>query len=251
MSELGEYGTGLLLIVEEDRREASLWRRLGGDNDSEARQALFDKHSIAARALAKRAYFSRQRGNMTLGDFEHAAYEALLRAIDRFDPKRVGAFPGYLRSTVDGAIADMLGRWSEAGTQYSTLRKVHGERLRSLRNQGSEASQVQSDFSQLVELTVGIALGLLLEDTGMVDTGGSSSDVAGGYSRSGLLAIRMRISEEVDNLDEPQKTIVLRHYVDGLTFAQISDMLKLSRGRVSQLHRAGLSLLRGRLVDDL
>ena len=41
--------------------------------------------------------------------------------------------------------------------------------------------------------------------------------------------------------------IIRRHYLDGLTFEDIGSKMGLSKGRVSQIHKAALILLRKRL----
>jgi RNA polymerase sigma factor for flagellar operon FliA len=40
---------------------------------------------------------------------------------------------------------------------------------------------------------------------------------------------------------------VRQHYDHGLSFAQVAQLMGLSRGRISQLHRAALDRLRKRL----
>jgi len=39
------------------------------------------------------------------------------------------------------------------------------------------------------------------------------------------------------------------HYIHGVAFEQLASLLDLSKGRVSQLHRAALLLLRKRLRE--
>ena len=41
--------------------------------------------------------------------------------------------------------------------------------------------------------------------------------------------------------------MIRQHYDNGLSFARIAEMLELSRGRVSQLHRSALTRLRKRI----
>ena len=49
------------------------------------------------------------------------------------------------------------------------------------------------------------------------------------------------------NLPEQEAVVVRQHYDHGLPFAQVAQLMGLSRGRIAQLHRAALERLRKRL----
>ena len=57
------------------------------------------------------------------------------------------------------------------------------------------------------------------------------------------------LQSEMEALPERERTILRQHYVNGLSFEQLAELLKISKGRVSQLHRAALLLLRKRMRD--
>jgi RNA polymerase sigma factor for flagellar operon FliA len=51
----------------------------------------------------------------------------------------------------------------------------------------------------------------------------------------------------VETLPEREQSILRRHYFDGLGFEEIGAVLGVTKGRISQIHRAALGLLRKRL----
>ena len=44
-------------------------------------------------------------------------------------------------------------------------------------------------------------------------------------------------------------TWVRHHYMDGMSFDQIGALLGVTKGRISQLHRAAINLLRSRMIN--
>ena len=51
----------------------------------------------------------------------------------------------------------------------------------------------------------------------------------------------------MNGLPARERDILRHHYIDGVGFDQLAVLLGVSKGRVSQLHRSALDLLRKRL----
>jgi RNA polymerase sigma-B factor len=81
----------------EDRR---LLERYHRDGDAVAREALVQRFLPLARQLARRY----QRGGEPLDDLVQVASLGLLKAIDRFDPKRETAFSSFAVPTILGEL---------------------------------------------------------------------------------------------------------------------------------------------------
>ncbi|MBC7987854.1 MAG: hypothetical protein H7X93_14475 [Sphingomonadaceae bacterium] len=56
-----------------------------------------------------------------------------------------------------------------------------------------------------------------------------------------------RVALEIDAIGGRERDIVRYHYQEGLDFTQIGLLMNLTKGRISQLHRTTLALLRKRL----
>jgi RNA polymerase sigma factor for flagellar operon FliA len=50
-------------------------------------------------------------------------------------------------------------------------------------------------------------------------------------------------------LDEPELSVIRQHYFEGVPFTQLALARGLSKGRISQIHRAALGKLKDRLRD--
>jgi RNA polymerase sigma factor for flagellar operon FliA len=61
-----------------------------------------------------------------------------------------------------------------------------------------------------------------------------------------LHSLLTSMSGLVEELSEPGRTIIRRHYFDGMQFSAIAELVGLSKGRVSQLHARALADLRKR-----
>ncbi|MNL27225.1 RNA polymerase sigma factor SigD [compost metagenome] len=112
-------------------------------------------------------------------------------------------------------------------------------------------------FRYLAEVGIGLALGVMLEDTGMVDAQAfergeaqSPSPEVSYFRKSELEQLRTVLRSLVGQLSEQQRTVIRHHYLQGIPFDEIAAMMKLTRGRVSQLHRQALLRLRELLSTD-
>jgi RNA polymerase sigma factor FliA len=235
--------SGLGLLVHPARAEASLWRRLRFEAEIECRQTLFERYVPLARTIAA-SKFHQRRGSAERGDCEHFAYEGLLQAIDRFDPLLGVPFSAYARRRIVGCIADGLAKMSEFGAQISHRSRVEQERMRSLAP--SAAAAGDDPLSALSDLAVGLAIGMMLEGTSLMPANGADPRPTA-YESLEWRERQARLAAEVQKLPEKEAVIVRQHYHNGLSLAQIAELLDLSRGRISQLHRSALERLRKRI----
>ncbi|MFA6114572.1 MAG: sigma-70 family RNA polymerase sigma factor [Sphingomonas sp.] len=223
------------------RAEASLWRRFRFEDDLKCRETLFNRYFALARAIAGRLFRQRMTKRLDRGDFDQFACEGLLHAIDRYDPLRGVPFGAYARRRISGNIADGIATLSEVDAQLSHRHRMEQERLRSIGRSGSDA------LAALSELAVGLAVGLMLEGTGLIDGGDAVDTRPSAYDSLAWRETQTLLVSEVARLPESEAIVVRQHYDHGLPFAQVAQLMGVSRGRVSQLHRAALERLRKRL----
>lgn len=209
---------------------------------------LFERYVGLARAIAARHYHRRTVKRVERGDFEQHAFEGLLQAIDRFDPLRGVPFGGYARRRIVGSIAEGVARMSEVDAQISHRNRIEQERLRSLARRGEGAGEDEDDaLAALSDLAFGLALGLMLEGTGLVEPADGADSRPSAYETLERRELQARLAGAVRGLPAQEALILRQHYENGLSFARLAELLDLSRGRVSQLHRAALDRLKKRL----
>ncbi|AMM15332.1 flagellar biosynthesis protein FliA [Burkholderia sp. PAMC 28687] len=209
---------------------------------------MFSHYLPYARALAAQLYAGRHRDDVEFKDFLQLACIGLLESIDRFEPHREVLFRTFCTPRIRGNVLAGITRLSDGQEQASLQRRMRRERLASL-EQGSESgSRSRGTFQTLATLTVGLAIGFLLDDTGLVEDDVSKPAPYGSaWQTIALRQTREQLHAAVDQLPARDQKIIRYHYFHGLNFEQISDILGLTKGRISQLHRAALLDLRKKI----
>lgn len=234
---------------EEDRRSGwALWQRFVPARNEAVRQELVAHYTPLARMLAARLYAVRSDPGLEFPDYHHFAMVGLLESIDRFDPARGIRFESYASPHVRGTIADGVAALSERQRQAAVRRQVLRERTRSLADTAPADVKPQAALAQVAEIAVGLALGFMLEDSGMfLDPHAEPGLADGTYRTAELRSTCLLVNDSLAHLAAPERRVLSLHYLQGMAFTDIADDLGLSRGRISQLHRAGLASLQRRL----
>jgi RNA polymerase sigma factor for flagellar operon FliA len=234
--------------VEEDGAEANLWIAFKRQNSQQAREKLFTRHAAFARNIAGRHYRERSRGDLEIGDLRQFAYTGLLEALDRFDPDRGIPFRAFAAHRISGSIRDGLSRMTEVREQLSWRQRVRRERTRSLSEHNADALGTNGAMEALAEIAVGLALGFILEGTGLYteDIDGQSPQPTA-YDSLAWKDMIAQLSTELSKLPDRERMILREHYGGGVGFDELASACGLTKGRISQLHRSALDLLRKRL----
>ena len=191
----------------------------------------------------------------------------LIDALEKFDPGRGNKFETYAIPRIKGAIIDELRAMDwvprsvrfkarEIEKAYSDLESIHkraptekevaarlGVTMRELHEVINQISFVQ--VLQLDEiLSVGSDRGeqVSLLDT-LADRGTDPTTALEGEETRGLLAAA------INSLSEREKIVVTLYYFEGLTLAEIGDILGVTESRVCQIHTKAVGQLRLQLVE--
>ena len=235
---------GVALLLRPERLEAALWRAHREDAGETTRQKLFDHYQPFARKLAGAQFTRRAIGGFERSDMEQLAYEALLQAISRFDPGRAIPFESYARRRILGHISNGLATMSEAAALYRYRQRAERDRLRSLRERGAD----EDALTALSRLAATLALGLMAEDVHSLDPESLPDGQPSAYESLAWHEMRQKLREQIASLPEREHYVISQHYRNGVSFQQIAAILGVSKGRVSQIHRAALLRLREQLA---
>lgn len=230
-----------------DAVEAALWLEFRANRSDLARARIFSHYAPFAQRIARRLFRERNWGDIELADLQQYAFAGLLEAINRYDPENGAPFRPFALRRIGGSIRDGISRLSELREQMAWRGRLQRERLRSLTEPPQDASSTAVEH--LSALTMGLALGFMLEGSGLDIDGltndGRNADTA--YDSLVWKETVLRLQVELGRLPEREQTILRQHYLNGVAFEQLAEVLDLSKGRVSQLHRAALMTLRKRL----
>lgn len=223
-----------------------LWEAFVKSRDGALRSELIEHYMPLARIVAARLYGVRSERGANFDDYLQYARVGLIEAVDRFDSERGVAFESYSSHRIRGAILNGVAQQSEVAAQRDFWRNRMSERVDSMTAQ-SGGNPRSASFADLIEITVGIALGLVLD----AGEGGPIDETPGGnpYAAAELEQFSRRVRAVVENLPERERAVVKGHYFDQLEFQEIAQRFSITKGRVSQLHARALARLR-ELLDE-
>lgn len=158
--------------------------------------------------------FCDSRG-IDIWDIKQESYTAYLYALKSFNISKGYMFTTYLKMPFKNAVNDLLGRSkrevNEPLNSYKSLNKPVGL------PDGSE-----TEFGELIP------------DDNSLDF----------VKRLETLSEYETIHKIVDELPEPCKNVVNKHYFQGVTFSAIADEMGFSKERIRQIHLRALKILR-------
>lgn len=243
----------IVIVNDADRaEERRLWAAYRVAGTSADRDALITLYMPYAKAVAAKLYGRRYDDEAEFDDYFQLAIVGLMECVDRYDEKRGAQFKTYATTRMVGSILNGIDRISERHQQISLRRrlKASAERLESLADDDLDGIHSEELFRQLASIGVGLALGFLLEDSGMIDTHeGQAASPMSAYDHVALKQLRKRVVELVDRLPERESKVIRYHYLQDIPFTDIAAELGVTKGRVSQIHKRALELLKQELAN--
>ena len=207
-----------------------------------------------ARALAAMAYKRRLHDEIEFDDYLQFARLGMLEAMERFDPDQGALFSTFAARRMHGAILNGLERCTEKQQQIAARRRVQTKRLADVREAVGPTRHADDLFRHLAEVGIGLALCHLLEGTGMVDTGEPSASHPWAPDEQYALVerngLKRLLASLVDRLSPQQRTVIRAHYLQEQPFDELARAMRVTRQRISQIHRAGLAALRDLLAAE-
>jgi RNA polymerase sigma factor FliA len=222
------------------------WQEWTQHRSTDARDRLVNHYLPLAKMVAGRLYRTRAEWAVPYDDFLQYARVGLIEAVDAFDPARGTPFQAYAFHRVRGSILNGLARESELAAQREAGRRIRRERRESLLG-GSDMGAERTSLDDLIKLTVGLALGALLEGA---DEAADESPDTNPYAATEVMQLRRLVSAAVENLPQRERNLIRAHYYEQREFRELAEQWSLSKGRVSQLHSHAIELLQQLLAAE-
>lgn len=229
--------------------EDALWQRWIGLRDHAARDIIAHHYLGYARALAAQLYSGRRSDEFEFDEYLQFATLGMMESLDRFDPNQGVMFKTFANRRITGAVLSGLALLSERQEQVVFRKRIADERTASLTDEKTLNDDPEAILRELASIGVGLALGYILDGTGMVE-GNEQALPDNTYARTELRQFRERISYLVGRLTAREQEVVRLHYFQSKSFDEVAEQLGLSKGRVSQLHTQALGRLRSLLGDS-
>jgi RNA polymerase sigma factor for flagellar operon FliA len=175
----------------------------------------------------------------------------LMDAIERFEPARGLSFQTFAVPRIRGAIIDGMRSMDfvprSVRDKLRTIQRAQvtlEERIGRVPEDHEVAREVGIPLQQLRDLTrQANSNHANLDDFDLADELSSAADHQ--VEQGDVNASLMRV---VDQLGERDQVIIALYYFEGLTLAEIGQVLGVTESRVSQVHRRATTILREKLV---
>jgi len=233
-----------------------------GYKDAQEREQLLLEHLPQVKYIARRIH-DRLPAQVPLDDLIHAGVVGLIDAVEKFDPRKNVQLRSYAKFRIRGAILDSLREmdWSPRNLrrQARRIEEAHRElklrlgRVASEPELAKEVGMSLEDFQHLLGELRGLDLGSLQAES--KDPQAEEEVVSyrpGGTDKDPFFLclngeIRSHIAIALEDLDEKEKQVVRRYYLEELTMKEVGAVLGVGESRVSQIHSAAIVRLRARL----
>jgi RNA polymerase sigma factor FliA len=254
--------------AEVDAAIAELWREFKSSNDQRLRERLILHYSPLVKYVAGRVGVGLPP-NIEQADLVSYGIFGLIDAINKFDIERAIKFETYAISRIKGAIIDELRAidWIPRSVRYKAreVEKAYAALESRLHRSPTEAEVAQelgiklddlhAIFSQVSFVNV-IALDELLNVGGergdklsLVDTleDTKAEDPVAAFETE---ETKYLLARAINTLPEREKIVVTLYYYEGLTLAEIGQVLGVTESRICQMHTKAVLQLRGKLADQ-
>jgi RNA polymerase sigma factor FliA len=229
--------------------EAALWDSCKLQNSATARERLFLLYLPLAKRISARFVRDNHTTPVEFQELSQMASTGLLEAIDNFNPALGVPFRFYCPRRISGAILNGLAKLSEVNHQISLRKRIARERLRSVSQDTPKPKRVKDALDILGDIAAELALGMMLDSSAMYQE--SERDPAkDAYDTLVWKQAIAQMHREMEALPERERDLLRYHYLEAMSFDEIGKLFGVTKGRISQLHKAAIALLRKRLSNN-
>ena len=228
-----------------------IWREFRASKDPGLRNRLVLQYAPLVKYVAGRLR-TRMPDTVEQDDLVSDGVLGLMDAIERFEPARGLSFQTFAVPRIRGSIIDGMRSMDFVPRSVrDKLRMVHRaqvtleERLGRVPEDTEVAHEVGIPVQQLRDLSrQANSNHANLDDFDLADELTSAADHH--VEQGDVNASLMRV---VDQLAERDQVIIALYYFEGLTLAEIGQVLGVTESRISQVHRRATNTLRQKLLE--
>src|SRR5436190_10457390 len=244
---------------------AALWGRYLKSRDVSLRNRLVEQYRHLVHMQGARLA-QKLPAQVSFDEICSAGYDGLIEAVEAYDPKHKAKFETFCQRRIHGAVMDWL---RELDVQSRTVRSFEKARTQLKEVLDSELGRPPTEeelardmkmsrgrYRELTRLSrVGHEVHLSAvqaDDDGSRRGGGGGWDICDDSTvdPSERVARKMFTEYVTRGLNKEERLVLVLYYYEGLTMAEIGQVLDLSESRVSQIHKDVIERLRRRFYRD-
>jgi RNA polymerase sigma factor FliA len=240
-----------------------LWSQYKDSGSRRARDQLIVHYSPLVKYVAGRVAVGLPQ-NVDQADLVSYGLFGLIDAIDKFEPERGFKFETYAISRIKGNILDELraidwvprsvrAKARQIEKAYAKLEAEH-RRAPTEEELATELDMSREQLQAALSKISFVGVVALDEFVGSSDRDGGATlgdTIASGEEGPGDLfevqEVRALLGDSINRLPEREKVVLTLYYYEGLTLAQIGEVLGVTESRVCQIHTKAILQLRSRM----
>jgi len=253
-------------VTTDDDSTTRLWAEYKKSGDQQIRDQLIVLYSPLVKYVAARVAVGLPQ-HVDGSDLVSYGIIGLIDAIDRFEPVRKVKFETYAIPRIKGAIIDELRAidWvprsvrSKARAVEQAYAALESSLLRTPTDSevAAELGISEKDLQEILRQISFVGVAALDE---VLSVGGDRSDRAtlgdtvpdAGDGPSAMFEDKESkeiLTQAIKQLGDRERTVLSLYYYEGLTLAQIGEILGVTESRVCQIHTKAVLQLRARLSE--
>jgi len=252
-------------VLKQDRevRLQILWNKYLKKKDPKAREELATHYLPLVNYIVGKISMGLP-AHVEVNDLESIGVLGMLKALERFDPKKDVKFETYASYRIKGAIFDYL-RKQDSLSRPLRKKAIHleeaAERIRQRTNRSATipelAKELEVDEDEVHEVMWKSSSSYIIpldkenvvqDEEGSTPLGDTIRDITRNpeeeFSRKDLEA---ELTRAIDELPEKQRTTLALYYFEDKTLKEIGAVLGVSESRVCQLHSEAVFRLKQRI----
>jgi len=254
--------------VDQQERQAAdvLWDRYTSKPTRAVRDQLIVHYSPLVKYVASRVAAGLPQ-NVEQADLVSYGIFGLIDAIDKFDLDRGYKFETYAISRIKGAMLDELRSMDwvprSVRTKAKRIEQANAKLEAKLGRAPSDeeiAEELDITVEDLDEMLTKISfVGVVALDEMLSGSERGDSQTLGdtipdkGNGPLGSFEVeemRQLLAESINSMTEREKIVLTLYYYEGLTLAEIGEVLGVTESRVCQIHTKSVIRLRSRLIAN-
>ena len=251
-------------MSDDGARVDALWARYKETQGRDARDQLILHYSPLVKYVAGRVAVGLPQ-NVDQADLVSYGIFGLIDAIEKFDPERGFKFETYAISRIKGSILDELRSidWvprsvrAKARSLEKAYAKLEGDLHRTPTDAelAEELDMSEGQLAQLLSQISFVGMAALDEMLAGGDRGESITlgDTIADSGRGPVTIYeaeetRQLLAETINRMPERERLVLTLYYYEGLTLAEIGEVLRVTESRVCQIHTKAVLALRSRMA---